>query len=606
MTGERVAIPPVPDYRGMRVLEQPAGRTLINLDDGVAVRTYLESLRAQMESDRATWDPHWQDLTAFFAPRAASWDYSDTNIGNRRDSDLINETAIECRHTLAAGMASGMTPQASKWFSISADDDALDQDLEVRDFCEKVEAKVRKVFLKSNVYSALLNLYDEEGFLGTSAFLLLEDKQTVVRAYEYQIGRYYLSTDNTRRVSILLRVLYMTASQIVEEFGYKNCSTVIQNLYNSPAGGNKEVRQPVVHVILKGDHFQEVPGKPNWPWVETYYEMGAYSQGQKYGLLRQGGYPETPFMIGRWRVMGENVYAECPGMDCLGSVMSLQSWEDRTAQGVERQLNPALVASTEVDPRKLTTLPGDIIFVNSKDASKALTSAYQVDFHIEGAIKMIERIEARIQTLMYSTIFQAVTDAEREKTAEEVRALQQEKMHVLGPVVERNVEEVLQPLVVRTIGILERRGELPPIPPQMRMKNGSVRKFKLEFVSILAKAQRMAGINTIVQWVQFAASQAAASPDALDVVNMPEAIREYGDLADVPAHLIRSKEEAQKMADARNQAAQQAQAAKNANMMAPAVTAAASAKPDGTDLISKMLPGLAGAQAAGGAGGGPP
>lgn len=568
------------------------GRTQLDVNDGQALRVYYEGLRAQMQSDRATWDPHWADLVDFFSPRSASWDWSDTNIGDRRDFDIINETALECRRTLAAGMASGMTPQASKWFALEADTSEDDEDLEVRDFCEKVEERVRKVFLKSNTYSALLNLYDEEGFLGTSAFLVMPDDKSVIRCYEYQIGRYYLSLDSTRRVSVILRVLYMTISQVVEEFGFDACSSSVKTLYTNPAGGSKETRIPVVHVIHKGDYFAENPGKPKWPWRSVYYEMSANDS--KTGLLKESGFFECPVMVGRWRVVGENTYAESPGMDCLGSTMSLQAWEERIAQAVEKQVNPPTVASTDVDPRKLSTLPGDVIFISSKDASKAFVAAYQVDFRVEGGVQILQRIEQRIQRLMYQSLFQMISNSDRrEITAEEIRAKQQEKMQVLGPVVERNVEEVLAPLIMRTLGIMERAGMLPAIPKRMLKADGTPKKFKLEFISILAKAQKMQGLTNLAQFMQFMGSEAAINSSMMDVVKVDEVAREYAELSDVPAHILRSEEEVAALRAEKQRAQQQAMLAENAQKLAQGAAVAATTIPEEGSLLDKVMPGFA-------------
>ncbi len=565
-------------------------KTDIDTSDGQQLRVYFESLRGQLASDRATWDPHWGDLADFFSPRSPSWDWSDTNIGDRRDFDIINETAIDCRRTLAAGMASGMTPQGSKWWAMGPADDDSEEDLEVRAFCDEVEKRVRKVHLKSNVYASLLNMFDEEGFIGTSAFLVMPDPKTVIRCYEYQVGRYYLWLDNTRRVAGIMRILYMTVSQIVDEFGFDNCSSSVKTLYTAPAGGNKETRQPVVHVIYKGDYFsQEKPSK--WPWCSVYYEMS--SQDSKTGLLRESGFLENPVMVGRWRVVGENTYAESPGMDCLGSTMSLQAWEERIAQAVEKQVNPPTVASTAVDPRKLSTLPGDVIFVDSKDTKGAFTAAYQVDFRVEGGVKILERIENRIEHLMYKALFQTVTRADRDKTAEEVRALQQEQMHILGPVVERNVEEVLAPLIMRTLGIMERAGMLPPIPKGMKNQDGSVKKFKLEFVSILAKAQKMASMNNIAQFVGFAGQEAALNQGVMDNIDMDEGIRIYGDLADVPAKMMRSKEQVAQIRADKQRAQQQQMLAENADKLANAASVAGNAIPQDGSLLEKVMPGIA-------------
>jgi hypothetical protein len=273
--------------------------------------------------------------------------------------------------------------------------------------------------------------------------------------------------------------------------------------------------------------------------------------------------------------------------------MSLQAWEERIAQAVEKQVNPPTVASTAVDPRKLSTLPGDVIFIDGKDTKNAFTAAYNVDFRVEGGVAILQRIENRIERLMYKALFQTITRADRDKTAEEVRALQQEQMHILGPVVERNVEEVLAPSVIRTLGIIETKGMLPPIPKAMKNPDGTTKKFKLEFVSILAKAQKMASLNNLSQFMNFMGQESAINQGMMDNVNTDEVVREYAEHADIEAHLLRSKEEVDKIRSDKARAQNQQMVAENAQKLASGAAVAATTIPKTGSLLEKVMPGIA-------------
>lgn len=557
-------------------------------NDGIALRSYFEALRGWLASDRSTWDAQYRDLAAFFAPRSPRWNPSDANNGERKDYQIINETGLLALRTLQAGLLNGLASPVRPWVKLGTNDAALNGLASVRQWCETSVDRLLAVFLKSNFYQSILTAFGEEGLYGTTAFLVLEDEKTTIRIHPYPVGSYYLMTDDTLRVDGALRVLSMTVRQMVERFGYDNVSPSMQTLYDSNAGGVKEQRYEVVHVITKGSYFAPKSYQPPMPWVSVWYESGSFNP--KTGILRRSGFEENPLVCGRWKVTGENVYGESAGMDCLGSVMSLQAWEERLAQACEKHVNPPMIASSDLDPRRLTTLPGDISFADSKDVSNLFKPAYQIDFRLDGGLAQIQRLEQRINDAMYRSLFQMFSESDRRDiTATEINARMQEKMQVLGPVVERNVEEILAPCVQRTLSIMMRRGMLPELPKEMQGQ-----KLKIEFISILAQAQKLGGINALSSLMGFAGSLVAVKPDVMDIIDTDAAVREYAELSGVPEKVIQSQEVVMQARQARDRVAQQQMAADNAQKLAAAAGNLADAHTGTGSLLDQALPALTG------------
>lgn len=561
----------------------------IDLSDGMALRAYYESLRSMLDGVRSSNISKWMQLESVFDPGTARWDATDAQNQSRKDYSITNETAQLALRTLKAGMLTGMSSQTRPWFKILADNQALNEKKAVRTWCESAEEVVRKVFLKSNYYESLLTLYGDEALYGTGAFLLEEDQQSVVRCHPLPIGSYWLGVDDQLRVDLYLRLYQMTARQIVERFGRENVSDATLTNYDSNAGGNKEVAYPVAHVIHKSTYFGQTDDQiaRQFPWMSTWYEQG---QPGTHGVLRRSGFYESPLICGRWNVVGENIWGKGAAQDCLGSTLSLQVWERLLAQAAEKHGDPPVLFGSDVDPRRANLLPGEPIFVDTKDVSKAAMPVYSVDMRLDSGLKMVERIEGRINDAMYRTLFQMFSESDRrEITAEEIRARASEKMQVLGPVVERNVTEVLGPSVQRTLGICQRRGMLPPMPTEMQGQ-----KFKLEFVSILAQAQKMSAVNNVTQFLGILGNEVAVDQGILDNVDLDEAARYVADNLSVPAKLIRAPEEVQAIRADRQRQQQQAQAAENAQKLAQAAQNLSQAKPGEGSLLDHALPALAG------------
>jgi hypothetical protein len=131
----------------------------------------------------------------------------------------------------------------------------------------------------------------------------------------------------------------------------------------------------------------------------------------------------------------------------------------------------------------------------------------------------------------------------------------EEKLIVLGPVIERNENESLDPDIDRVFAIMARRGLIPPAPPEIHGM-----PLQVQYVSMLAQAQRAASTGAMEQVVSFVGRLQGADPSAIDNIDIDEAIDEYADQMGVSPRVIRSSLQVKQIRDQRAQAQQQAQA----------------------------------------------
>ena len=144
-------------------------------------------------------------------------------------------------------------------------------------------------------------------------------------------------------------------------------------------------------------------------------------------------------------------------------------------------------------------------------------------------------------------------------TAREVVERHEEKMLQLGPVMERLTDELLDPLIDRTFSVLLRNGDLPPPPEELQGM-----ELKVEYISILAQAQKLVGTSAVERLASFVGNLAGVRPEVLDKINFDEMVDQYGGMLGVPPQLIRPDEEVAKLRQARAQQAAQAQQAEAA------------------------------------------
>ena len=108
----------------------------------------------------------------------------------------------------------------------------------------------------------------------------------------------------------------------------------------------------------------------------------------------------------------------------------------------------------------------------------------------------MEAVQQQIRAGLYNDLFRLILEGRSKVTASEIAAREEEKLLLIGPVLERLHDELLIPLIDRTFRLMLALDMLPPCPPEL-----SGRHLKVEFVSLLAQAQKLVGISATDQYL---------------------------------------------------------------------------------------------------------
>lgn len=144
----------------------------------------------------------------------------------------------------------------------------------------------------------------------------------------------------------------------------------------------------------------------------------------------------------------------------------------------------------------------------------------------------------------------------QQMTAREVAERHEEKLLMLGPVLEQFHNEVLEPLTLRTFGICLRNGLFPPMPEEI-----TEAELKVNFVSLLAQAQKMVEMPSIERVVGLAGNLAALYPEITDMIDADEVIRKSANINGTPEKIIRSEKDVEQIRQQRAEAQAQAEQA---------------------------------------------
>lgn len=565
-------------------------------------RLELERLRGQLLVERSSFFTHWQELGDYILPRRSRFYTTDRNRGNRRNSNIINATGTHAMHTLQAGMMSGFTSPSRPWFRLTTQDPDLAKLEPVKEWLYDVTWAISEVFLRSNLYTSLQTVYGDMGCFATAAVMLMEDFDRVIHTYPFAIGSYYLFANHKLQVIGFMRDYMMTVRQIVEEFAWNqeskkyewdNVSSMVKTLWDN---GTTEAWIDVSHFIGPNPEWdpQSLMSEKK-RYLSVSYERGS-SAGQytistvdSTKVLRRKGYDKFRVFAPRWEVTGEDVYGTyCPGMEALGDIQGLQSYERRKAQALEKSINPAMVGPSSLRNQKATVVPGDITYVDTRDGQQKFEPAYMISPNFQQLNLETSAIEGRIKKSMHEDLWLVISNLEKGNvTAEEVRALQNEKLQEVGPVVDRLNQDLLDGIVEQTFDIMLAQGRIPP-PPQVLRKH----PLKVEYTSIIAQAQKALAAGGIEQYWGFAMKVQEAypnDPSKLDKVNTDEMLERYGEDLTIPPGIVRDDDDVAKIRDQRNKALAKQQQAEAAEQASNTAKNLAQAPTDGANALTDLL-----------------
>lgn len=527
------------------------------------LKEQLQKQQAQLTNDRSSFDPHWRELSDFINPRGSRFLVTDVNRDDRRNTKIVDPTATLAARTLSSGMMSGITSPARPWFKLATPDPDMMDYGPVKLWLEVVQRRMNEVFNKSNIYQSLPLLYTSLGNYSTGAMAVLEDDSDVIRTMMFPIGSYYMANSARGSVDTCFRKFSMTVRQLVMEFGLNNVSDSVKGMWDS---GNYESWIEVIHAVYPNiDRDTAKLNSKNKPVKSVYYEVGGDSD----KLLRESGFDEFPIMAPRWEVNGEDVYgSSCPGMIALGQVKALQLEQKRKSQLIDKATNPPMVGPSSLRNQRVSLLPGDITYIDQVTGQDGFKPAYLVNPNTADLLADIQDTRQIINSAYFVDLFMMLQNINtRSMPVEAVIEMKEEKLLMLGPVLERLNDECLNPLIDRTFSIMARKNLLPPPPDVLQGM-----PLRIEYISVMAQAQKSIGLSSLSSTVGFIGQLAQAKPEALDKLNVDQAIDAFAEMSGVSPTVIVPQEQVEQVREQRAQQQQQQQ------MVAMGMAAAQGAK----------------------------
>lgn len=487
-----------------------------------------------LKLEQKSYFSHWKQITESILPRSGRYFLEDRNKGERRNLSIYDSTATRALNVLAAGMMAGMSSPARKWFNLALRDRELMEYQPVKIWLNEAAEIMRNLFARSNVYRVLHSIYEEMGAFGTACAYVFRDHKDVIRLYPQTVGEFYIAQNNRYEIDTIYREMQMQIAPMVQEFGFENVSLASQALYEK---GNMDEWVTVIHAIQPRKERDVLKSNNrNMPWESVFIESGQDNN----MTLRESGFKQFPVLAPRWIVRGGDVYgSDCPGMTALGDVLQLQDDQLKKAKGIDYQADPPLQIPTALRGME-DVLPGGTSYYDPAAPTGGIRSAFEVNLNLQHLLEDIADVRGRINSAFFVDMFQMISAQQRQQpeTAREIQEKHEEKLLILGPVLERNQNELLDPLIDNSFTIALEDGLFPPPPEELQGQDIGV-----EYVSMLAQAQKSVGIASLDRILGTVGQMSAVKPEVLDKLNADDMIDEYSEMLGISPHLIVANED---------------------------------------------------------------
>lgn len=538
---------------------------MANLDYEVDKREELDILKGELENERQSIESFWQDCSDYIMPDVLQLDtVQDSNQG-RKIVKIIDSTASFAAQTFASNIMAGYTSPSKIWARVTTQDPEIAKIPIVEEWLFLANRLMSSSMLHSNLYNQLPLHYEILASFGTSAVLMEEDRERVFMFTTLAPGTYWVGDNEHGQCRIFMRKFRMTVANLVKVFkkpnseDWGNISDYVKDQWENK---QRQTKVEIVHFVRESKSYY--PNKKGAKRYEScYYESGAstsYAGGYDHGrkFLKEGGFDYWPLFAVRYKKLHGDAYAiSWPGRLCLGDIKSLQIQHRQLAKAIEKTINPPMNAPGNMKSVRMTTLPGETNYLNVRSGEQGFSPVYQISFDPRQLERSIETTQARINGAFMTNFFLALSSDYRNQraTAREVEEIHDEKIAMVGPLLEQLDWEQSDPLVVTYFLKMLQQGKIPP-PPQELFDE----EIKVEYSSIMNQAQKSIGVRTSERFMSFTSQLAPIYPQIVNKMKIEEWVEEYADSLGVSPKVTNSKEEFEQIEAAQRQKIEQARA----------------------------------------------
>lgn len=500
---------------------------------------------SDLKAARSDHERDWEEIGRLIRPQRRGFMTADAS--DYRAEKPLNSGAVIANQHFSSGLYGTLNNPANRWFGVSSSDPALSAFQPMKEWLDLVASIIRASFSPSvsPFYSATTQLYGDLSALGNGAQIAemrVADRRIVDQTISMAEVCYDIDADG--QVIEVIRRFKLSPVQAAHSFGID----VLPEKMKMRALDGSRHKQVIFHHIYRNRDWvkgQLGPKGKRWHSIHTSQDESA--------VLRHGGYDDMPMTAPRWEVETGESYGVGPGWIALASARKMDLMERANLRAGQRAADPTLLApDRDVMPLKGRIRPGDVVYGGMDISGRKMLGTLDTFTGTGLTLEMQAQALDQIRDAFHWSLMNLA--GRTGMTATEVVERQEEKLRLMAPHLGRVQEEFLGPKIAQRFAMLWKAGQIPPPPPEAAGAD-----LVIEYTSAAAMAAKSAEGAATMRLIADLAPMAAIKPRVMDRISADDMVEVLAEARGVPARLLASREEADQIAKARAEQAQQAQ-----------------------------------------------
>lgn len=529
---------------------------------------FMETMQlfSQLQTWRNVFAGQWEEVAALILPTSRNtFFYGSSDFpGQKKSEQQVDSTGMVALHRFAAILDSLLTPRNMVWHGLKSDNDDVMKDRQARLWYEQATKTLFKLRYAptANFSSQNQQQYQSLGAFGTGGMFIdqaVDQAGNLVNGFRYKavpLGELFLLENHQGLVDGFVRWFRLTALQAAKKWGKDrlppNLLTALENQSQTPFD--------FLHVVQANKAYRHAALGPDGMRFASYY---ACIQGQC--IMDRGGYHTFPLAASRYDQAPQETYGRSPAMMVLPSLKTLNAEKRTFLKQGHRAGDPVLLTADDglID---VSLKPGAMNKGGMSMDGKPLIGILPTG-SIQVTKEMMDEEKSLINDMFLVSLFQILAESPQMSATEVIERVN-EKGILIAPVVGRQGDEYLGPMIDREINLAAEMGLLPPMPNILREAGGD---YGVNYTSPLARAARAQEAAGFMRVVETATNivNVTQDPSIMDAFDFDTAIPDIAYIQSVPESWMSDP----KAVQAKRQARQQAQAQQQQIQAAPAAAA---------------------------------
>lgn len=505
----------------------------------------IEKIVSQFEDNstkRSDWEAQWGEISKFLLPNHnVSWSLTEAgdveiSRGKETGNRIFNSTPVIALSRFVGVVEGLLTPIDEKWHTLKPKDMTLLENKDVKDwFHQANELLFDYRYNPGSNFSAQNSMrFEQMGAFGTGLLFIDYDVKETIRYKCIHLKDVVLGQNHQGIVNRVDRVIHMTVLDIIAAFeeGIK-LSEKMQAVLGTPKENTQMFR--ILHATVPEGDDQ---------WGSYYIALDEKI------LISEGKYSSFPYSVSRYATSPDEVFGRGPGMQVLADIRRLNRLAESILLAIDKTIDPTILTRDNgvISGKTLVMKPNTAIVGGLDHNGRPTVVPFQDGARVDIGDAEIMKLEDSIKDVFLLTLFEIMVETPRMTTLE-VSTRNREKAMLLTPLVARQQNESLSPMIERELDILLRHDKIPPLP------EGVDSFYDIVFESPLNKMKDSKILAGLIQVVNSVLPMSADNPGMFDIIDMDKAIKLALDSVGVPSVILRSDAEMEE----RRQQAQQAQ-----------------------------------------------